>query len=65
MLFIALGGFTVFWGLFVIWWLPDSPMRATVRSSSASVSPRTSDTLRFSAFPKKTGSSSSSESVAT
>ncbi|KAL8292326.1 hypothetical protein RQP46_001792 [Phenoliferia psychrophenolica] len=28
-LFIALGCFTILWGLFVIWWLPDSPMRAT------------------------------------
>lgn len=30
-LFITLGGFTVLWGLAIIWWLPDSPMRAKVR----------------------------------
>lgn len=27
-LFIGLGCFTVLWGLFILWWLPDSPMRA-------------------------------------
>ncbi|KAF4469660.1 MFS transporter ACS family allantoate permease [Fusarium albosuccineum] len=27
-LFIAYGGFTVLWGLFVLFWMPDSPMRA-------------------------------------
>lgn len=27
-IFIAYGCFSVLWGLFVIWWLPDSPMRA-------------------------------------
>ncbi|CUA71692.1 putative transporter C1773,15 [Schizosaccharomyces pombe 972h-] [Rhizoctonia solani] len=28
-LFTLLGCITVIWGLFVFWWLPDSPMRAT------------------------------------
>lgn len=27
-IFIAYGAFSVLWGVFVIWWLPDSPMRA-------------------------------------
>ncbi|KAF2166292.1 hypothetical protein M409DRAFT_66760 [Zasmidium cellare ATCC 36951] len=27
-IFIAYGCFSVLWGIFVIWWLPDSPMRA-------------------------------------
>lgn len=27
-LFTLLGCVTVLWGLFVLWWLPDSPMRA-------------------------------------
>ncbi|KAH8106299.1 MFS general substrate transporter [Cristinia sonorae] len=27
-LFTLLGALTVVWGLFVLWWLPDSPMRA-------------------------------------
>ncbi|KAF1813879.1 MFS transporter [Eremomyces bilateralis CBS 781.70] len=27
-LFITYGTFSVLWGLFVLWWLPDSPMRA-------------------------------------
>lgn len=33
-LFIALGGITILWGLYMLWWLPDSPMRATVSSRS-------------------------------
>lgn len=27
-IFLTYGCFSFFWGLFVIWWLPDSPMRA-------------------------------------
>lgn len=27
-IFIAYGTFSVLWGVFVLWWLPDSPMRA-------------------------------------
>ena len=27
-LFMTYGVISVFWGLFVIWWMPDSPMRA-------------------------------------
>jgi MFS family permease len=27
-IFLAYGLFSFFWGVFVIWWLPDSPMRA-------------------------------------
>lgn len=27
-LFITYGTFSVLWGVFVLWWLPDSPMRA-------------------------------------
>ncbi|KAF2432189.1 MFS transporter [Tothia fuscella] len=27
-IFITYGIFSVFWGVFVIWWLPDSPMKA-------------------------------------
>ena len=27
-LFIAYGGVAVLWGVFVGWWMPDSPMRA-------------------------------------
>lgn len=27
-IFICYGGFSFLWGLFVLWWLPDSPMRA-------------------------------------
>lgn len=27
-IFIAYGTLSVLWGIFVIWWLPDSPMRA-------------------------------------
>ena len=27
-LFMTYGIITVFWGLFVLWWLPDSPMKA-------------------------------------
>lgn len=27
-LFLTYGCFSVLWGLFIIWWMPDSPMRA-------------------------------------
>ncbi|KAH8647612.1 major facilitator superfamily domain-containing protein [Tricladium varicosporioides] len=27
-IFIAYGAFSVLWGFFVLWWMPDSPMRA-------------------------------------
>lgn len=27
-LFMSYGIITVFWGLFVLWWMPDSPMKA-------------------------------------
>lgn len=27
-LFMTYGIFTVFWGSFVLWWMPDSPMKA-------------------------------------
>lgn len=27
-LFMSYGVITVFWGIFVMWWMPDSPMKA-------------------------------------
>lgn len=37
-IFICYGSLSVLWGLFVLWWLPDSPMRAKCFSEEDKVS---------------------------